>query len=52
VLCYHLLRSAADASRDRKLQRLGWRVLQLTTKLVLLDIELVTTLIRKHLNSQ
>jgi very-short-patch-repair endonuclease len=47
---YHARRALADASRDRKLQRLGWRVLRLPASLVLQDLALVTAVVRKHLS--
>ncbi len=48
---YHSRRGSADASRDRKLQRLGWRVLRLPARVVLLDIELAKALVHKHLSN-
>jgi len=49
---YHARRSIADAARDRKLQRLGWRVLRLPAALVLADLALAATVVRKHLGNR
>jgi very-short-patch-repair endonuclease len=46
---YHASRAFAAASRDRKLQRLGWRVLHLPAALVLADLALAATVVRRHL---
>jgi very-short-patch-repair endonuclease len=46
---YHARRAFADAARDRKLQRLGWRVLRLPATLLLADLALVTAVVRKHI---
>jgi very-short-patch-repair endonuclease len=35
---YHGLRAAADARRDRKLERLGWRVVRLEAEVVLRNL--------------
>ena len=42
---YHARRVAADASRDRKLARLGYRVLRLEAELVLRDLPAAVRLI-------
>jgi very-short-patch-repair endonuclease len=43
---YHARRRAADASRDRKLRRLGYRVIRLDAELVLRDLSAAVVLIR------
>jgi len=48
---YHARRAFADASRDSKLQRLGWRVLRLPAALVLADLALAAAVVRKHLSN-
>jgi very-short-patch-repair endonuclease len=47
---YHARRGAADARRDRKLARVGWRVLRVGAELVERDIELAVSLIRAALD--
>jgi len=46
---YHARRRAADASRDRKLRRLGYRVIRLDAELVLRDLSAAVALIRAAL---
>ena len=46
---YHAHRRAADASRDRKLCRLGYRVIRLDAELVLRDLSAAVALIRAAL---
>jgi very-short-patch-repair endonuclease len=46
---YHARRRAADASRDRKLRRLGYRVIRLDADLVLRDLNAAIALIRAAL---
>jgi very-short-patch-repair endonuclease len=46
---YHAQRRAADRRRDRKLQRLGWRVLRLDAELVLRDVPAAVALVRAAL---
>jgi very-short-patch-repair endonuclease len=46
---YHARRQGADASRDRKLQRLGYRVIRLDAELVLRDLNAAIELIRAAL---
>jgi very-short-patch-repair endonuclease len=46
---YHARRRAADASRDRKLRRLGYRVIRLDADLVLSDLNAAVALIRTAL---
>ena len=46
---HHQLRAAADARRDRCLQRLGYRVLRLPAELVLHDLPEALALIRHAL---
>ena len=46
---YHARRSSADASRDRKLARLGYRVLRLDAELVLRDMPAAIRRIRAAL---
>ena len=46
---YHARRRAADASRDRKLRRLGYRVVRLEAELVLRDLSAAVALIRTAL---
>jgi very-short-patch-repair endonuclease len=43
---YHAHRRAADASRDQKLRRLGYRVVRLDAELVLRDLPTAVALIR------
>jgi len=43
---YHTRRQRADESRDRKLRRLGYRVLRLEADLVLRDLPAAVALIR------
>ncbi len=43
---YHARRRAADASRDRKLARLGYRVVRVSAELVLSDLASVIALVR------
>ena len=46
---YHSRRRAADASRDRKLRRLGYRVVRIEAELVLRDLPAPVALIRAAL---
>ena len=46
---YHSRRCAADASRDRKLARLGYRVVRLEAELVLRDLPAAVALVRAAL---
>jgi len=46
---YHARRRSADASRDRKLRRLGYRVIRLDAELVLRDLSAAVALIRAAL---
>ena len=46
---YHARRKRADAARDRKLTRLGYRVVRIDAELVLRDLEAAVTLIRAAL---
>lgn len=46
---YHVRRRAADASRDRKLARLGYRVVRLEAELVLSELAAAVALIRAAL---
>jgi very-short-patch-repair endonuclease len=46
---YHARRRVADESRDRKLQRLGYRVLRVDADLVLRDLSAAVALIRAAL---
>ena len=46
---YHARRSSADASRDRKLRRLGYRVIRLEAELVMRDLNAAVALIRTAL---
>jgi very-short-patch-repair endonuclease len=46
---YHARRGRADATRDRKLQRLGYRVVRLEVELVLRDLNAAIALIRAAL---
>ena len=46
---YHSRRRAADASRDRKLTRLGYRVVRLEAELVLGDLSAAVELVREAL---
>jgi very-short-patch-repair endonuclease len=48
---WHAQRAAADASRDRKLARLGYRVLRLDAELVMRDAEAAVELVRAELGS-
>ena len=43
---YHARRRAADASRDRKLVRLGYRVVRVSAELVLADLAAAVALVR------
>jgi very-short-patch-repair endonuclease len=43
---YHSRRRAADASRDRKLRRLGYRVVRVKAELVLRDLPAAVALVR------
>ncbi len=43
----HIGRQAADARRDRKLARLGWRVLRLEAELVLREPEVAVECVRR-----
>ena len=44
---YHLHKRAADARRDRKLARLGYRVLRLEAELVVSELQLAVARIRR-----
>jgi very-short-patch-repair endonuclease len=46
---YHARRGCADAHRDRKLRRLGYRVIRLDAELVLRDLGAAVALIRAAL---
>ena len=46
---YHARHGAADARRDRKLSRLGYRVLRLDAQLVEHDVDAAVALIREAL---
>jgi len=46
---YHARRQRADESRDRKLRRLGYRVIRLDAELVLRDLSAAVALIRAAL---
>ncbi len=46
---YHSRRRAADASRDRKLRRLGYRVVRIEADLVLRDLPAAIALVRAAL---
>ncbi|MBK7579038.1 MAG: DUF559 domain-containing protein [Myxococcales bacterium] len=46
---WHAARGAADARRDRKLARLGWRVLRLEAELVLRAPDVALALVREAL---
>ena len=46
---YHARRRRADESRDRKLRRLGYRVIRLQAELVLRDLPAAVGLIRAAL---
>ena len=46
---YHARRRAADASRDRKLVRLGYRVVRVSAELVLADLAAAVALVRAAL---
>ncbi len=46
---YHARRRAADASRDRKLRRLGYRVVRVDAELVLRDLSAALALVRAAL---
>ena len=46
---YHAQRAAADARRDSKLCRLGYRVLRLPAALILGDLQAVVALVRAAL---
>ena len=46
---YHSRRRAADASRDRKLARLGYRVVRVEAELVLRDLSAAVALVRAAL---
>ena len=47
---YHARRLAADARRDAKLARLGWRVLRLDAELVLRDLGAAVARVREALH--
>lgn len=47
----HIGRQAADARRDRKLARLGWRVLRLEAELVLREPEVAVECVRRAVGS-
>ena len=49
---YHVLRAQADARRDRKLRRAGYRVLRLEAELVERDIEAAVALVRAALRAK
>ncbi|MFZ5894932.1 MAG: endonuclease domain-containing protein [Myxococcota bacterium] len=46
---YHARRTCADAARDRKLTRLGYRVVRIDAELVLRDVGAAVALIRASL---
>jgi len=46
---YHERRRAADASRDRKLARLGYRIVRLDAELVLRDLSAAVALVKAAL---
>jgi len=46
---YHSRRRVADASRDRKLARLGYRVVRVSAELVLSDLASAVALVRAAL---
>jgi len=46
---YHSRRSGADASRDRKLARIGYRVVRVSAALVLSDLASAVALVRAAL---
>ncbi|MFZ5891710.1 MAG: endonuclease domain-containing protein [Myxococcota bacterium] len=46
---YHARRKRADAARDRKLARLGYRVVRIDAELVLRDVTAAVALIRASL---
>ena len=46
---YHLRKRAADARRDRKLARLGYRVLRLEAELVVSELQVAVGRIRRAL---
>jgi very-short-patch-repair endonuclease len=46
---YHAGRRAGDASRDRKLERLGYRVVRVSAELVLSDLASAVALVRAAL---
>src|SRR5512133_2243943 len=48
---YHAARTGADASRDAKLRRLGWRVLRFSALEVLANLPQVVEAIRAELNA-
>jgi very-short-patch-repair endonuclease len=43
---YHVGRAAADERRDRRLKRLGWRVLRIPAEVVLGDLPAAVELVR------
>lgn len=43
---YHVGRAAADERRDRRLERMGWRVARIPAKVVLHDLPAVVEVIR------
>jgi len=46
---YHVQRSAADASRDSKLRRIGYRVLRIPAALVMSDLPAAVVRVRAAL---
>ena len=46
---YHARRQGRDASRDRKLRRLGFRVVRISAELVLTDLAAAVALVRAAL---
>jgi len=46
---YHARRRTADASRDRKLARVGYRVVRVSAELVLADLAAAVSLVRAAL---
>ncbi|HEY5958474.1 MAG TPA: endonuclease domain-containing protein [Polyangiaceae bacterium] len=49
---YHEARRNADATRDAKLQRLGWRVLRISAELVIRELPQAVAVIRQALKAQ
>jgi len=49
---YHARRATADARRDRKLERAGYRVVRLPAELVMRDLPAAVLAVRGALNAQ